>query len=145
MVPKEFAHDLHVPLPFLPHRQMGTVREDRELRASDPSMNGPSDARGDLIILAARDQRGDLDRRKLIRDIPVPEGTLDRELAGSPHRPIDGYADFAQRPAQLARPGPKAADVAAVKSPPGPCTPRDGSSPPRFHAGRLSVWPNRAA
>src|SRR5439155_2747367 len=81
----------------------------------DPSMNGPSDARGDLIILAARDQRGDLDRRKLIRDIPVPEGTLDRELAGSPHRPIDGYADFAQRPGQLARPGPKAADVAAVE------------------------------
>src|SRR5207244_12190172 len=82
MVPEEFAHGLHVPLPFLPHRQMGTVREDRELRASDPSMNGPSDARGDLIILAARDQRGDLDLRKLIRGIPVPEGTLAVEVGG---------------------------------------------------------------
>src|SRR2546427_12923538 len=107
MVPEEFAYDLHVPLPLLPHRQMGTVREDRELRASDPSMDGPSDPRGDLIILAARDQRGDLDRRKLIRDIPVPEGTLDRELAGSPHRPITGNPDAPHRPGRLARQGPK--------------------------------------
>src|SRR5256886_14270216 len=123
MPPEEFAHDLHVPLPLLPHRQMGTVREDRELRASDPSMDGPSDPRGDLIILAARDQLGDLDRRKLIRDIPVPEGTLDRELAGSPHRPIDGHADVSQRPGQLARPGPKAADVAAGGRPRRPAEP----------------------
>src|SRR5436853_6779537 len=74
--------------------------------------------------LPPRDQRGDLDRRKLIRGIPVPEGTLDRELAGSPHRPIDGYADFAQRQGQLARAGPKAADVAAVERHRGPCVRR---------------------
>src|SRR5437879_13764135 len=104
MASEEFAHDLHVPLPFFPHRQVGTVREDRELRATDPSMDRPGDPRADLVVLAARDERGDLDRRTVIRDVPVPDGALDREFGGPPHGPVARPAEVLDRAREVAKP-----------------------------------------
>src|SRR5438552_18655487 len=78
-------------------------------------MDASGDARGDLVVLSAGGERGNIDRRQLIRDVPVAEGALDRELAGPPHGPVDGLAEFPHRPGKLARPRREAADVAAVE------------------------------
>jgi len=115
MEAEEIADHLHVAIPFLPHGKVRALREDDKLRAPDPSMQGASNSRRDLVIAAARDQGGRADPGKLIRDVPVSERAMDRELAGPPHRPVHRETEFRHRFRQLGWPGPKATDVASVE------------------------------
>src|SRR5438309_10937093 len=98
---EEMAHDAHVPLPFLQHREVRALGENRDLRAANPSMDTLGDARRDLVVLPAGDERGHVVRRQPMRDVPVPKGTLDREIAGPTHRPVVWMVEFAHRPRLL--------------------------------------------